>query len=160
LTLLVRPIIIMRHGREKIRWAGEYSLPKKFFLPLGSRRSLLSAFGMVLCLFAFGVLFSPLEARCDCGQQTPLLNLDPSPLRVGETLHVRFQWCETDSVTLFIYNVSWSPALKKKWTTLPGANTLDLVLKGFVPGIYYTYLEIDEGSSKKRSSLKKFAVLR
>jgi len=139
---------------------GESSLPKKYFLLLRSWRSLLPAFGMVLCLFAFSVLFSPLEARCDCGQQTPVLNLDTSPLRAGETLHAHFQWCETDSATLFIYNVSWSPALKKKFTTLPGANTLDLVLKGFVPGIYYTYLEIDEGSSKKRSSLKKFAVLR
>ena len=106
------------------------------------------------------VSFSPLEAWCDCGKQTPVLDLYPRSLRVGEVLHPHFQWCESDSATLYIFNVSWSPALKKRFSTSTGENTLDLVLKGFIPGIYYAYVEIDDGSSKQRSSLKKFAILR
>jgi hypothetical protein len=79
---------------------------------------------------------------------------------VGEQLHARFQWCDTDPATLNIYNVSWSPVAKKKVMTLVGDNTLDLNLRSFAPGVYYAYLEIDGDSTKLRSKLMKFVVLR
>jgi len=53
-----------------------------------------------------------------------------------------------------------SPAAKKKETTVAGDNVIDLNLRGFAFGVYYAYLEIDNGSTKQRSSLVKFVVLR
>jgi hypothetical protein len=79
---------------------------------------------------------------------------------MGGQLHARFIWCEADPAILKVYNVSWSPAAKKKVTTVDGENLLDLELHGFTAGVYYAYLEIDHGTVKQRSSLVKFVVLR
>jgi hypothetical protein len=135
-------------------------LQKVYFFIQRTRLCFGAVLGMVLFLFMVNVSCPHSEVQMDCRQQMPVLIVDPITIHVGDSLHATFKWCETDSATLFVYNVSWSPAGKKKFTTQPGENKVDLELRRRTPGVYYAYLEIENGTFKQRSSLVKFTVLR
>jgi hypothetical protein len=89
-----------------------------------------------------------------------VLELPKDPIPVGGPLRVVFPWDAVHPAVLSVYNVSWSPAAKKRFTTRVGENVVELTSKRFVPGVYYARLEVERDGVKVRSELGRFVVQR